>query len=305
MSEEKPTKATYKKPSLALPSVPSVIIPEETLEGTSEVSSFGKTKGQPMQEGKEFEIDQTKSQTASNDLEALNASQYSNGNLHPNNHCVSMHTKSIDGPCEIHCNGEAGGIYYLHNHGLKLYFPPKCSHQSIEIVIHIYLSDKSPIKSGLQIASAVFKFQSNIKLFDKAVTLTIPHYIKIKSDEDKEKMCFVIQRGNNEPDIRRDGHFPIKKSYGSLKIIEFCEVIVAYNPGKFHVGSKDQGQTLGATNGQGTFSIQQNNNSYKWSNNHLTPQINGFCQQKSQQFQGQQRKFKTFSSKSFVCNTLC
>ena len=84
-----------------------------------------------------------------------------------------MHTKSIDGPCEIHCNGETGGIYYLRNHGLKLYFPPKCPQQNIEIVFHIYLPDKSPIKPGLQIASAVFKFRSNIKLFDKAVTLTI------------------------------------------------------------------------------------------------------------------------------------
>ena len=306
MSKEKLAKATYKRTSKKI--LPSVTIPEKIQEGTSEISSFNKPKGhdhtmhQEDQEGKEFDIDLTKSQTASNGIKAPTASQYSNRSVHPNNHSVSMHTKSIDGPCEIHCNGETGGIYYLRNHGLKLYFPPKCSQQNIEIVIHIYLSDKSPIKPGLQIASAVFKFRSNIKLFDKAVTLTIPHYIKIKSDEDKQKMCFVIQRGNNEPVIRRDGHFPVKKSYGSLKMTQFCKVVIGFGESKLSLGSEDQGQTLGATNGKGTLSFQQNNDSYKPSGNQLTPPINGFRQQKSRQFQGQQRKFEAFSSKSFVHN---
>ena len=250
MSKEKFTKVTFKKTSKKI--LPSVKVPEKTIKGTSEVSSFNKPKGQSMHqegqsihEGKEFDIDLTESQTARNGMEAPNASQYSNGSLHPTNHSVSMHTKSIDGPCEIHCsNGETGGIYYLRNHGLKLYFPPKCSQKNIEIVIHVYLSDKSPIKPGLQIASAVFKFQSNIKLFDKAVTLTIPHYIKIKSDEDKQKMCFVIQRGNNEPVIRRDGHFPVKKSYGSLKITQFCKMVIGFGESKLPLGSEDQGKLL-------------------------------------------------------------
>ena len=304
MSEEELTKATYKKTSKKI--LPSVEISEKTQEGTSEISSFNKPKGQPlhqegqsMQEGKEFDIDLIKSQTASNGIEAPNASQYSNGSLHPNNHSVSMHTKPIDGPCKIRCSGETGGIYYLRNHGLKLYFPPKCSKQNIEIVIHVYLSDKSPIKPGLQIASAVFKFQSNIKPFDEAVTLTIPHYIKIKSDEDKQKMCFVIQRGNCEPVIRRDGRFPFEQSYGSLKIKEFCTIIVAYDESKLPLGSNDQGQTLDVTNGPET--LQSNNSKLTCKLSDNQP-INGMCQQTSRQFQGQQAKFGAFSSKSFVHN---
>ena len=63
--------------------MPSVKIPENSPKGTSEISSFNKPKGQPMhwegqsmQEGNEFDIDQTKSRTASNGIEAPNASQY-------------------------------------------------------------------------------------------------------------------------------------------------------------------------------------------------------------------------------------
>ena len=239
----------------------------------------------------QFDVDQSKNQITNSNTEAPSAVPYPD--IAACSHSVSMHMTPIDGPCEINCNGELGGIYYLHNHELKLYFPPKCSKQSIKIVIHVYLSDKNPIKQGLQIGSAVFKFQSNVKVFDKAVTLRIPHYIKIKSDQDMQNMCFIVQRGNNEPDIRRDGHFPIKKSHGSLKIMQFCKIYVAYGDGK------DQDQTK--------FKIdvrdQQNNNSSKRLEGQLIPPVNGFCQQNSQQYQSQQKAFGSFYSKSimFVC----
>ena len=259
------------------------------------------TESQHMYQEERFDVDQTKNQTTSSSTDAPNGGPYPD--IAACSHSVLMHTKPIDGPCEINCNGEIGGIYYLHNHELKLYFPPECSKQSIKIVIHVFLSDKSPIKQGLQIASAVFKFQSNVKVFDKAVTLSIPHYIKIKSDQDKQKMCFVIQRGNNEPDIRRDGRFPINKSYGSLKITKFCKICVAYGDSKLHL-DEDQDQTklkIGARNGQEQLLNQRNNNSCKLFEDQLIPPVNGFCQQKSQQFQSQQKRFGSFYSKSFMC----
>ena len=264
---------------------------QETSESISEVYQYtGVMNDLPIYQG--IGIDQTKNEAT---CRSTSPSPYPS--ISTCDQCVSICTESIDGPCKINCSGETGGIYYLRNHGLKLYFPPKCSQQSIEIVIYVYLSDVSPIKPGLQIASAIFKFQSNIKMFEEAVTLTIPHCIKIKSDEDKRKMCFVIRRGNDEPNIRRDGHFPIKKSYGSLKITEFCKISIAYDDRKLH-SSKDHSQTLSATNGEEKALNQRNNNSCKMSNNQL---INGLCQQNSQQYQGQQRNFGTFSSESSVC----
>ena len=258
------------------------------------------TEGQRMYQEEQFGVDQTKNQATSSNTEAPNADPYPN--IGACSHSVSVYTTPIDGPCEIHCNGETGGIYYLHNHELKLYFPPKCSKQNIKIVIHVYLSDKNPIKQGLQIASAVFKFQSNVKIFDKAVTLRIPHYIKIKSDQDKQNMCFVVQRGNNEPDIRRDGHFPIKKSHGSLKITQFCKIHIGYDDSKLHL-DKDQDQAkfkIGARHDQEQLINQQNNNSCKLLEDRLIPPVNGFCQQKPQQFQSQQKSFGSFYSKSFM-----
>ena len=211
-----------------------------------------------------------------------------------------LHALPIDGPCEINCSGEIGGICYLHSHGLKLYFPPGCSQQNIKVIIHVCLSDKSSINNyGLQVASAVFKFQSNVKIFNKAVTLRIPHYIKIDSDQDKQNMCFVIQRGSSEPDIRKDGHFPIKKSYGSLKITQFCSIYAA------HVGSSklhpdnDQSQAIGIKSNEDQLMYQDNNNSSKLSDQ-KAPSINGVNQQNSSQvqFQSRQDHLKSFSGKS-------
>ena len=79
-------------------------------------------------------------------------------------------------------------------------------------------------------------------------------------------------------------------------------MVIGFGESKLPLGSEDQGQTLGATNGKGTLSFQQNNNSCKPSDNQLTPPINGFGQRKSRQFQEQQSKFGAFSSKSFVRN---
>ena len=213
-----------------------------------------------------------------------------------------LHALPIDGPCEINCCGEIGGICYLHSHGLKLYFPPGCSQQNVKIIIHVYLSDKSSINNnGLRVASAVFKFQSNVKTFNKAVTLRIPHYIKIDSDQDKQNMCFIIQRGSSEPDIRKDGHFPIKKSYGSLKITQFCSIYAAHAGSKLHPDN-DQGEANGIRSYQGQLMHQQNNNSCK-SLDQKAPSLNGVSQQSSShvQFQSRQEQLEYFSSKSVTC----
>ena len=213
-----------------------------------------------------------------------------------------LHALPIDGPCEINCSGETGGICYLHSHGLKLYFPPGCSQQNIKIIIHVYLSDKTSISNnGLRVASAVFKFQSNVKTFNKAVTLRIPHYIKIDSDQDKQNMCFVIQHGSSEPDIRKDGHFPIKKSYGSLKITQFCSICAGHADSKLNPDN-DQCQANRIKSNQGQFINQQNNNSCKLSDQ-KAPSINGVIQQNSThvQYQSRQEQLESFSSKSVTC----
>ena len=227
----------------------------------------------------------TKNRTISSSVSAPNSTPHPQ--ISPNN---PLHALPIDGPCEINCSGEIGGICYLHSHGLKLYFPPGCSQQNIKVIIHVCLSDKSSINNyGLQVASAVFKFQSNVKIFNKAVTLRIPHYIKIDSDQDKQNMCFVIQRGSSEPDIRKDGHFPIKKSYGSLKITQFCSIYAAHGGSKLRPNN-DQSQANVIRSHQGQLMHQRNSNSSKLSDQKASP-INGVIQEQPE----------SFSSKSITC----
>ena len=246
-----------------------------------------------------------RNRTTSGTIVAPNRSPYPD--ITTCSHSISMCTAPVDGPCEIDCNGKMGGIYYLHNHGLKLYFPRKCSQQNIKIVIHVFLPEKSSVRQSLQIASAMFKFQSNIKVFDKAVTLRIPHYIKIESDQDQQNMCFVIQRGDNEPDIRKDGHFPIENSYGSLKITEFCKIFVAYDDSKLHSDeNQDEDKfTVGTKNEQGQHLNQPNDSSCKLAEGQLIPPVNGVYQQKSQQFQNQQEKLRSCLSKFVITYVSC
>ena len=213
-----------------------------------------------------------------------------------------LHALPIDGPCEINCSGEIGGICYLHSHGLKLYFPPGCSQQNIKIIIHVYLSNKSSLNNnGLRVASAVFKFQSNVKRFNKAVTLRIPHYIKIESDQDKNNMCFVIQRGSNEPDIRKDGHFPIKKSYGSLKITQFCSICAGNFYSNFY-SDEDQGQANEIKCDQGQYLNQTSKNSCGMPDQKAAS-LNGVCQQNSPhvKFQSRQERLESFNSMFVTC----
>ena len=267
---------------------------------TSQKSQY-ETKFQPEDEHEEreeqFDVNiaqVSKNQTIHSSVAVSNSSAHS---------CIStynpLHALPIDGPCEINCSGEIGGICYLHSHGLKLYFPPGCSQQNIKVIIHVCLSDKSSINNyGLQVASAVFKFQSNVKIFNKAVTLRIPHYIKIDSDQDKQNMCFVIQRGSSEPDIRKDGHFPIKKSYGSLKITQFCSICAGHDGNKLHP-DKDQGQASGIKSNQGQLMNQQNNNLSKLAGQKASS-INGVNQQNSLhvQFHSTQEQPESSTSKS-------
>ena len=258
-------------------------------------ATFQPADSQHKYHGREEQFNVNKAQVSKN----LGTAAAPNSTPHP---CTPssnpLHTLPIDGPCEINCSGENGGICYLHSHGLKLYFPPGCSQKNIKIIIHVYLSNKSSINnSGLRVASAVFKFQSNVKVFNKVVTLRIPHYIKIESDQDKNNMCFVIQRGSNEPDIRKDGHFPIKKSYGSLKITQFCSICVGYDDSKFY-SDKDQGQANGIKCDQRQHLNQTNNNSCRLPHQKASS-INGVRQQNSTQ--SRQDHLESFNSKFVTC----
>jgi len=153
-------------------------------------------------------------------------------------------TTQVDRPCHVTCSGQLGGTFHWEDHGLKLRFPAKCSIEDINITIIAYLPIKSSNLPGLQFASAVFQFKTNVNTFKEYITLRMPHYIKIKSQNDCSRMRFVIENDDKNIELKH-GDFAIGKPYGTLKIKKFCKIGIAKvsdNKGK-HEGSEEVSQS--------------------------------------------------------------
>ena len=67
---------------------------------------------------------------------------------------------------------------------------------------------------------------SNIKKFKKPVTICFPHWVNIVSEEDKEKMFFLISDINSSETNFMKGCFEIAGSFGSIKIDHFCLISI-------------------------------------------------------------------------------
>ena len=74
--------------------------------------------------------------------------------------------------------------------------------------------------------SAVYRFNCNIKRFDKAVTLRLQHCIELQSPEDCQRMRFLLHHdGSND---MKYGCFEAGQSYGTVKLNKFCQIFIIF-----------------------------------------------------------------------------
>ena len=119
----------------------------------------------------------------------------------------------------IQCSGKYGGSFLWKGHGFMLIIPPDCADQVVNISIKVYL----PVSTqGSSIVSPVFDVTTNIEKFKKPLTIRFPHWVNIISEEDKEKLSFLISDTNSSEAKFVKGCFEIGGSFGSIQVDHFC-----------------------------------------------------------------------------------
>ena len=119
---------------------------------------------------------------------------------------------------KIECDGKCGGSYLWRGHDFAMLLPPGCADENITINLQAYLPSNTQEHC---LVSAVFDVTTNIEKFKKPITVRFPHCINIRSEEDKEKLQFVIFHGDSYE--FKKGYFEIGKSFGSIKIEKFSQ----------------------------------------------------------------------------------
>ena len=120
---------------------------------------------------------------------------------------------------KIECSGKYGGSFLWKGHDFMVTLPPDCADEMITINLKAYLP-ASTQDSSINIVSAMFDVTTNIKRFKKLVTIRFPHWINVISEEDKEKLSFLISHANSSEFVK--GHFEVGESFGSIEVDHFC-----------------------------------------------------------------------------------
>ena len=117
---------------------------------------------------------------------------------------------------KIDCDGNYGGSYQWKGHDLSIMLPPGCADETVTVTLDAYLPSSTQDHSLL---SAVFDVTTSIEKFKKPVTVHIPHCANITSEEDKERLRFlVVHKDSHE---YKKGYFEIGKSFGSVELDNF------------------------------------------------------------------------------------
>ena len=122
------------------------------------------------------------------------------------------------GHSEINCDGKIGGSYLWKGHDFGIMLPPDCADGAVNITLEAYLPSSTQKHC---LASAVFEISTNVKQFKKPITLTFPHWVNIKSDTDKEKLCFLVFQSYPYYTISYEiqkGSFQVGESLGSIEV---------------------------------------------------------------------------------------
>ena len=122
---------------------------------------------------------------------------------------------------KIDCDGNYGGSYQWKGHDFSIMLPPGCADGTVTVTLEAYLPSSTQEHCLL---SAVFDVTTNVETLKKPVTVHIPHCVNIKSEEDKERLCFLIL--HKESHELKKGHFEIGKSFGSVELTKFSKVTI-------------------------------------------------------------------------------
>ena len=123
----------------------------------------------------------------------------------------------------IECDGKIGGLYLWKRHGFAMILPPGCADGTVDITIQAYLSTST---REHPIVSAVFDITASIEEFKKPVSLKLPHCVNVRSEEDKEKLNFLLLHNDTYNFI--NGNFEVGESVGSIELTKFCKVCIFY-----------------------------------------------------------------------------
>ena len=129
----------------------------------------------------------------------------------------------------IQCNGKDGGSYLWKGHDFEMILPPGCADGTVNISLQAYLPS-SPQKHCL--ASAMFEITTNVEEFKKPITLKLPHWANIKSEKDKEKLCFLIcwqknylHRAVKIHEVQK-GSFEVGESLGCIDVSKVHQICI-------------------------------------------------------------------------------
>ena len=122
---------------------------------------------------------------------------------------------------KVDCDGEYGGSYQWKGHDFTMMLPPGCADETVTITLQAYLPSSTQ-EHGL--LSAVFDVTTSIETFKKPVTVTIPHCVNIKSEEDKERLYFLILHKHSHE--FKKGYFEIGKLFGSVELTKFSKFAI-------------------------------------------------------------------------------
>ena len=138
-------------------------------------------------------------------------------------------------PEDIECDGKYGGSYLWKRHDFAIVLPPDCADGTINVTIQAYLPAST---QEHPIVSAVFGITTSINEFKKPVTVRFPHCVNVKSEDDKEKLSFLLL--SNDSCIFKKGYFEIGESKGSIELTNFFKICIfgyAVSPFSSHFNS--------------------------------------------------------------------
>ena len=122
---------------------------------------------------------------------------------------------------KIDCDGKYGGSYLWKGHDFAIELPPGCADDTVTITLEASLPSSTQEHCLL---SAVFDVTTNVETLKKPVTVHVPHCVNIKSEQDKERLCFLILHKDSRE--LEKGNFEIGKSFGSVELTKFSKVTI-------------------------------------------------------------------------------
>ena len=87
----------------------------------------------------------------------------------------------------LQCDGKYGGSYLWKKHDFEIFLPLNCADGTVNVTVEAFLPSST---QEHPFVSAVFGITATE--FKKPITLHLPHCVNFKSEEDKEKLSFLL-----------------------------------------------------------------------------------------------------------------